>query len=232
MVSQASKGLSAPLTSWEVEDFHNENPFLTLWEEIKACNSMYKFPKAPRWLMPIKDIHSSRHKDNEERKSRASIVIRLKVYQTYPVTRPNLLSSPLTQTPSPYSLFSDVVVPLVGILILTKAPSALHTCSMAITQPDAQHQIRLGANFVLKITISHRINVLIPTAFNQTRKSCNHIPPLCCNCKLLHEPGSPECSVCQERFLLMRKRRRDAFEARQARRNAISTPLTFNSING
>jgi hypothetical protein len=35
---------------------------------------------------------------------------------------------------------------------------------MAITQPDAQHQARLGANFMLKITIPHSINVLIPTA--------------------------------------------------------------------
>jgi hypothetical protein len=75
MVLQASKGLSTPMTSWEAEDFHNENPFLTLWEEIKAWNSMYKFPKAPRWLTPIKGIHSNWHKDNEERKSRASIVI-------------------------------------------------------------------------------------------------------------------------------------------------------------
>jgi hypothetical protein len=35
MVLQASKVLSAPITSWEIEDLHNENPFLTLWEEIK-----------------------------------------------------------------------------------------------------------------------------------------------------------------------------------------------------
>jgi hypothetical protein len=89
---------------------------------------------------------------------------RLKVYQTYQVTRPNLLNYSPTQTSSPHSLFSDAVVPLVGILILTKAPSAPHVCSMAITQPDAQHQTRLGANFVLKITIPHSINVLIPTA--------------------------------------------------------------------
>jgi hypothetical protein len=91
------------------------------------------------------------------------LLYRLKVYQTYPVTWPNLLSYPPTQTSSPHSLFSDAVVPLVGILILTKAPSALHACSMAITQPDAQHQTRLGANFVQKITIPHSINVLIPT---------------------------------------------------------------------
>jgi hypothetical protein len=35
---------------------------------------------------------------------------------------------------------------------------------MAITQPDAQHQTRLGVKFVLKITIPHSINVSIPTA--------------------------------------------------------------------
>jgi hypothetical protein len=93
MVLQASKGLSAPITSWEVEDFHNENPFLTLWEKIKVCNYMYKFPKAPRW-QDIKDIHSNWHKDNEERKSRASIVIQaesisnISGHQTQPAQLP------------------------------------------------------------------------------------------------------------------------------------------------
>jgi hypothetical protein len=55
---------------------------------------MYKFLKAPRWLMPIKGIHSNWHKDNEERKSRASVVIQaesisnISGHQTQPAQLP------------------------------------------------------------------------------------------------------------------------------------------------
>jgi hypothetical protein len=192
---------------------------------------MYKFPKAPRWLTPIKDIHSNWHKDNEERKSRASIVIQAESISNISSHQTQPSQLPTTQTSPPHSLFSDAVVPLVGILILTKAPSALHACSMAITQPDAQHQTRLGANFVLKITIPHSINVLIQAALIKQENLVTIFHPYATTVNY-RTNLVPQCSVRQEQFLLMRKRRQDAFEARQARRNAIPTPLILNNIYG
>jgi hypothetical protein len=203
MVLQASKGLSAPVTSWEVEDFHNENPFLTRWEGIKACNSMSKFPKAPRWLTPIKDIHSNWHKDNEERKSRASIVIQaesisnISGHQTQPVQLPadtnfipTLFIFRRRCVSSKYIDFDE------SIQCTTYLQYGHHA---ARCPPD-----QTWCKFYAKNHHSTQHKCLDSTCTNQTRKSCNHISSLCYNCKLPHESGSPECSVHQEQFLLMR----------------------------
>jgi hypothetical protein len=215
MVFQASKGLSAPVTSWEVKDFHNDNLFLTLCEEIKACNSMYKFPKAPRWLTPIKDIHSNWHKDNEERKSRASIVIQaesisnISGYQTKPAQLPTNTNFASTFfifgrhcASSRYIDFDDS----------TQCTTCLQYGHHAARCPTLD---QTWCKFCAKDHHSTQHKCLNSNCTNQ-RKSCDHIPPLCYNYKLPHESGFPECSMRQEQFSLMRKRRRDAFEARQA----------------
>jgi hypothetical protein len=136
MVLQASKGLSAPITSWEIEDFHSENPFLTLWEEIKACNSMYKFPKAPRWLTPIKDIHSNWHKDNEERKSRASIVIQAESISNISGHQTQHAQLPTDTNFIPTFFIFGRRCASSRYIDFDESTQALHACSMAITQPD------------------------------------------------------------------------------------------------
>jgi hypothetical protein len=61
------------------------------------------------------------------------LLYKLKVYQIYQVTRPNLPCYKLTQTSQVPFLSSDAVMPLLCILILTTVLSILHASSMAIT---------------------------------------------------------------------------------------------------